>query len=67
MIELKSRLKIADKQQLELEAELEAERNICQTKNAFRLTTHEIASSNVMITSLHKEVAKLKSFAPKLP
>ncbi|XP_055587306.1 spindle assembly abnormal protein 6 homolog [Uranotaenia lowii] len=62
MIELQSKLKIADKQKSELEAELEAERNICQTKkNALQLTTGEIANSNVVIANLNKEVAKLKS------
>ncbi|XP_065084128.1 spindle assembly abnormal protein 6 homolog [Ochlerotatus camptorhynchus] len=62
LIELQSKLKISEKQKSELEAELEAERNICQTKkNALQLTTDDIANSNVMISNLNKEILKLKS------
>ncbi|XP_058811579.1 spindle assembly abnormal protein 6 homolog [Topomyia yanbarensis] len=62
IIELQSKLKIAEKQKSELEAELEAERNICQTKkNALQLTTDEISNANVAIANLNKEVMKLKS------
>lgn len=62
LIDLQSKLKIAEKQKSELEAELEAERNICQTKkNALQLTADEISNANVMIANLNKEVMKLKS------
>lgn len=62
LIDVQSKLKIAEKQKSELEAELEAERNICQTKkNALQLTTDEISNANVMIANLNKEVMKLKS------
>ncbi|XP_058448955.1 spindle assembly abnormal protein 6 homolog [Malaya genurostris] len=62
IIELQSKLKITEKQKSELEAELEAERNICQTKkNALQLTTDEISNANIVINNLNKEVMKLKS------
>ncbi|KXJ82735.1 hypothetical protein RP20_CCG011631 [Aedes albopictus] len=62
LIELQSKLKISEKQKSELEAELEAERNICQTKkNALQLTTDEIANANVMMSNMNKEILKLKS------
>ncbi|XP_039434978.1 spindle assembly abnormal protein 6 homolog [Culex pipiens pallens] len=62
LIDLQSKLKITEKQKSELEAELEAERNICQTKkNALQLTADEISNANVMIANLNKEVMKLKS------
>lgn len=62
MIEVQSKLKIAEKQKSELEAELEAERNICQTKrNALQMTTDEIANANVVVNGLNKEVMRLKS------
>lgn len=55
-------MKISEKQKSELEAELEAERNICQTKkNALQLTTDEIANANVMMSNMSKEIMKLKS------
>lgn len=60
--ELQNKLKINIKQKSELEAELEAERNICQTKkNALQLTTDEIANANAVIGNLNKEILKLKS------
>ncbi|XP_062540084.1 spindle assembly abnormal protein 6 homolog [Armigeres subalbatus] len=62
MIELQSKLKISEKQKSELEAELEAERNICQTKkNALQLTTDEIANANVVMSNMQKEMLKLKN------
>lgn len=62
IIDLQSKLKISEKQKSELEAELEAERNICQTKkNALQLTTDEITNANVVINNLNKEVMRLKS------
>ncbi|XP_053681902.1 spindle assembly abnormal protein 6 homolog isoform X2 [Sabethes cyaneus] len=61
-VELQSKLKVNEKQKSDLEAELEAERNICQTKkNALQLTTDEIATANAVISNLNKEIMKLKS------
>nr|XP_049461200.1 spindle assembly abnormal protein 6 homolog [Anopheles coluzzii] len=62
LIEMQSKLKIAEKQRSELEAELEAEKNICQTKkHALQLTTDELANASLVINNLNKENIKLKS------
>uniref|UniRef100_A0A182MPJ2 Uncharacterized protein n=1 Tax=Anopheles culicifacies TaxID=139723 RepID=A0A182MPJ2_9DIPT len=60
--ELHSKLKIAQKQRSELEAELEAEKNICHTKkHALQLTTDELANASAVINNLNKENVKLQS------
>jgi spindle assembly abnormal protein 6 len=62
VMHMQDKVKFAEKQKSDLEAELEAERNICQTKkNALQMTTDEISNSNQMINNLNKEVLKLKS------
>ncbi|XP_050069762.1 spindle assembly abnormal protein 6 homolog [Anopheles maculipalpis] len=60
--EIQSKLKIAQKQRSELEAELEAEKNICHTKkHALQLTTDELANASAVINNLNKENVKLQS------
>uniref|UniRef100_A0A182RKU4 SAS-6_N domain-containing protein n=2 Tax=Anopheles funestus TaxID=62324 RepID=A0A182RKU4_ANOFN len=60
--EMQSKLKIAQKQRSELEAELEAEKNICHTKkHALQLTTDELANASSVINKLNKENVKLQS------
>ncbi|XP_053659285.1 spindle assembly abnormal protein 6 homolog [Anopheles marshallii] len=60
--ELQSKLKISQKQRSELEAELEAEKNICHTKkHALQLTTDELANASSVINNLNKENVKLQS------
>ncbi|XP_055541170.1 spindle assembly abnormal protein 6 homolog isoform X1 [Wyeomyia smithii] len=62
MIELQSKYKINEKQKSELEAELEAEKKICQTKkNALLLTTDELSNANIIISNLNKEIIRLKN------
>uniref|UniRef100_A0A182K2P6 SAS-6_N domain-containing protein n=1 Tax=Anopheles christyi TaxID=43041 RepID=A0A182K2P6_9DIPT len=62
LIEMQSKLKLAEKKRSELEAELEAEKNICQTKKyALQLTTDELANVSSEIKNLNKENIKLKS------
>ncbi|KFB43113.1 type II keratin [Anopheles sinensis] len=60
--DMQSKLKIAEKQRSELEAELEAEKNICHTKkHALQLTADELANASSVINNLNKENMKLKS------
>ncbi|XP_035902602.1 spindle assembly abnormal protein 6 homolog isoform X1 [Anopheles stephensi] len=62
LMDMQSKLKIAQKQQSELEAELEAEKNICHTKkHALQLTTDELANASSVINNLNKENIKLQS------
>ncbi|XP_053670495.1 spindle assembly abnormal protein 6 homolog [Anopheles nili] len=62
LIEMQSKIKIIEKRRSELEAELDAERGICQTKkNALQLTTDELDNASTVINNLNKENMKLKS------
>uniref|UniRef100_A0AAG5CNA3 Spindle assembly abnormal protein 6 N-terminal domain-containing protein n=1 Tax=Anopheles atroparvus TaxID=41427 RepID=A0AAG5CNA3_ANOAO len=62
LCELQGKMKTIEKQRSELEAELEAEKNICQTKkHALQLTTDELAHASSVINNLNKENMKLKS------
>ncbi|XP_052888224.1 spindle assembly abnormal protein 6 homolog [Anopheles moucheti] len=62
LAELLNKQKIAQKQRSELEAELEAEKNICHTKkHALQLTTDELANASSVINNLNKENVKLQS------
>uniref|UniRef100_A0A182T6Z9 Uncharacterized protein n=1 Tax=Anopheles maculatus TaxID=74869 RepID=A0A182T6Z9_9DIPT len=62
LVDMQSKIKIAQKQRSELEAELEAEKNICHTKkHALQLTTDELANASAVINNLNKENVKLQS------
>uniref|UniRef100_A0A182VPZ3 SAS-6_N domain-containing protein n=1 Tax=Anopheles minimus TaxID=112268 RepID=A0A182VPZ3_9DIPT len=60
--ELQGMLKVTQKRRSELEAELQAEKNICHTKkHALELTTDELANASLVINNLNKENVKLQS------
>ncbi|XP_035782185.1 spindle assembly abnormal protein 6 homolog [Anopheles albimanus] len=60
--EMQNKAKLLEKQRSELEAELQAEKNICHTKkHALQISTDELANASVVISNLNKEIAVLKS------
>ncbi|XP_050083626.1 spindle assembly abnormal protein 6 homolog [Anopheles aquasalis] len=60
--DMQNKAKLLEKQRSELEAELQAEKNICHTKkHALQISTDELANASVVISNLNKEVAVLKS------
>ncbi|ETN60009.1 type II keratin [Anopheles darlingi] len=60
--DMQNKAKLLEKQRSELEAELQAEKNICHTKkHALQISTDELANASVVISNLNKEIAVLKS------
>jgi spindle assembly abnormal protein 6 len=60
-IELQGQIKAMEKHQSGLKAEVDAEKNICQTKkNALEMATHELSHCNELICRQNKEMMVLR-------